>query len=41
MPVNLLDGLQIAYVLELKCLILQTIATHQEWSNLGSEAEVE
>ena len=41
MPVNLLDSLHIAYVHERKCLILQTIATHQERSELGSEAEVE
>ncbi len=41
MPVNLLYGLQIAYVHERKCLILQTIGTHQVRSELGSEAEVE
>ena len=41
MPVNLLYGLQIAYVHERKCLILQTIATYQEQSELGAEAEVE
>ena len=41
MPVNLLYGLQIIYVHVRKCLILQTIGTHQLGSEVGLEAEVE